>query len=264
MKILKCPVCEKALEYHEKTWVCERNHRFDVARQGHVNLLMSQVSKSKQHGDEKQMVISRNAFLDQGYYDVFKVTLHQIIEKFNPTVVLDAGCGEGYYSQGLESRCDIIGIDISKDAIARAAKRNEKMTAVVASTYAIPIMSDSVDLVFSVFAPYSTDEVHRVLKDEGIFVEVFPLEAHLIEMKECLYPSAYRNPVILKELQGFEMIENTRVEDRILLRNQEDIQNLFTMTPYYHRTPKQGVENLSKCETLETSIGFGFAVYRKL
>ena len=34
-----CPICGKELNKAERSYVCEANHSFDIARQGYVNLL---------------------------------------------------------------------------------------------------------------------------------------------------------------------------------------------------------------------------------
>lgn len=264
MEILKCPVCDKGLAKRESRWQCANNHQFDIAKQGHVNLLMSQTAKSKQHGDEKMMVLARQNYLDKGYYGVFKAKLESLVKDFNPKVILDLGCGEGYYAQDLSSIYDVYGVDISKDAIMKAAKRNSNMTCVVASTYAIPVLSSSVDVAYCVFAPFSIAEVSRVLNEGGVFIEVFPLERHLFELKGVLYEKPYKNEEVIHDYEGFERVSSHRVEDTIDLKTNTDIYNLFTMTPYYHRTPERGIKALHALQSLQTEIGFGFAVYRKL
>ena len=42
--MLICPVCGNALSFQDKTAICEKNHRFDIAREGYVNLLRSSKS----------------------------------------------------------------------------------------------------------------------------------------------------------------------------------------------------------------------------
>ena len=37
--LLACPVCRLPLELHGTSLACEAGHRFDLARQGYVNLL---------------------------------------------------------------------------------------------------------------------------------------------------------------------------------------------------------------------------------
>ena len=41
MKLI-CPICEKDLSRQDKSLVCPMGHRFDIARQGYVNLLTVQ------------------------------------------------------------------------------------------------------------------------------------------------------------------------------------------------------------------------------
>ena len=68
MSLFICPVCNSVLTELESMFKCENNHCFDKAKQGYVNLLMSQQSSNKRHGDDKLMVKSRRDFLGNGYY----------------------------------------------------------------------------------------------------------------------------------------------------------------------------------------------------
>ena len=69
MSIFCCPSCQKPLCREERRLVCPAGHSFDVARSGYVNLLLSQQTGRKHHGDDKRMVKARSAFLERGYYD---------------------------------------------------------------------------------------------------------------------------------------------------------------------------------------------------
>ena len=62
MPELTCPVCGGALHREERSLRCGAGHCYDIARQGYVNLLRSNQSKSKRHGDDKRMVAARTAF----------------------------------------------------------------------------------------------------------------------------------------------------------------------------------------------------------
>ena len=63
-----CPICGEELELEEKGLGCKKNHRFDLSKEGYVNLFLSQQSKQKRHGDDKAMVRARKDFLEKGYY----------------------------------------------------------------------------------------------------------------------------------------------------------------------------------------------------
>ena len=65
--MLVCPVCQNPLIQNGKNLSCEKNHSFDQAKQGYVNLLPVQFKHSKAPGDNKEMVVARRAFLDKGF-----------------------------------------------------------------------------------------------------------------------------------------------------------------------------------------------------
>ena len=95
---LRCPVCAGALAKRAGAYVCPKDHSFDLARSGYVNLLLN--SSQGHHGDDKLMVRARRDFLDKGYYDRFIAAVADAAAAFAPpeATVLDAGCGEGIYS----------------------------------------------------------------------------------------------------------------------------------------------------------------------
>ena len=57
-----CPLCKLELTLNDKTYRCDNNHSFDIAKEGYVNLLPVQNKKSKQPGDNLEMVQARRAF----------------------------------------------------------------------------------------------------------------------------------------------------------------------------------------------------------
>ena len=155
---LKCPVCGGLLEQTDRTLRCERSHSYDVARQGYVNLLMSNKSSAKRHGDDRLMVVSRQEFLDTGHYDCLRDGLCSLAVQLceGEVSLLDAGCGEGFYTSAVRSAleesgrvCRAGGVDISKEAVAAAARRDKSLTLAVAGILAVGILmaSTSVRLV---------------------------------------------------------------------------------------------------------------------
>ena len=67
MKLI-CPICENDLSRQDKSLVCPMGHRFDIARQGYVNLLTVQRRHSAHPGDTREQVASRREFLEGGFY----------------------------------------------------------------------------------------------------------------------------------------------------------------------------------------------------
>ena len=116
-----CPVCQTTLHRTATCYVCEKGHSFDISKEGYVNLLLPNQKKTKDPGDNKDMIDSRQRFLNGGYYEKLALRVAELVAK-RGRVVLDAGCGEGYYTSYLLKNADqqVYGIDISKSAVRRA------------------------------------------------------------------------------------------------------------------------------------------------
>ena len=244
----------------EKSLRCFSGHSFDKAKEGYVNLLMKNAS-GKRHGDDKLMVLARKNFLDKGFYSTLRQRISQVLGSGN--LVLDSGCGEGYYTSLFAEDNTVLGIDISKDALKYAAKRCKKATFGVASISDIPVADFSLDAVLNIFAPDSPKEFARILKEGGRLIEVLPLENHLFELKERIYQNPYKNPTPNYEKVGFKIKSVTEVKYKIHLETNEDIEALFKMTPYYYKTSRADQQKVESLETLSLSLEFAIAEYQK-
>ncbi|MGC4745688.1 putative RNA methyltransferase [Micromonospora sp. DT201] len=73
---LCCPICGEPLVEQSagstRALRCTRQHSFDIARQGYVNLL---TGRAPHVGDSAEMVAARADFLDAGHYDVISAAL---------------------------------------------------------------------------------------------------------------------------------------------------------------------------------------------
>ncbi|MBR6638645.1 MAG: methyltransferase domain-containing protein, partial [Lachnospiraceae bacterium] len=195
-------VCEPLID-NGKSLACSNRHSFDKAAQGYVHLLTSNKMNSKIPGDSKEMVAARTAFLSLGFYHPFREGLCRIVcdnlkGKERP-VLLDAGCGEGYYTSELYrnlSQCCtdpvVCGFDISKFAV-KAAARDKNLSLSVASCFDIPLADSSVDALTAVFSPIVPEEFARVVKPGGIMVLAVASPRHLMGLKQLLYDTPYEN-----------------------------------------------------------------------
>ncbi len=255
-----CPVCKSKLFRLPSYVRCLKGHSFDISKQGYINLLLDN-THNKRHGDDKLMVKSRTEFLEKGYYSDLRDALSEIVG--TDRIVLDAGCGEGYYTQKLSENNTVCGIDISKDALKAAAKRCPEVSFAVASISDIPIKDGSQDIVINIFAPDSPDEYERILKPEGRLITVQPMENHLYELKSAVYDTPYLNPSVDTKRDGFKLISTKELKYNITLDSNEDIISLFKMTPYYYKTGSADQEKLLKLNSLTTSVEFLIAEYEK-
>ena len=268
---LICPVCGSPLKAGEKTLSCLNKHNFDLSRKGAVNLLRSS-GKGKHHGDDKIMVHARTSFLSKGYYDPLSGAVDELLlpNLHTGSTVIDAGCGEGKYTEDLllASRRNgkdllLLGIDISKDAVSALRGRSKEISGVVASTSSMPLMAGCADAVMCIFSPLFPEEFSRILRQGGLFLHVVPLERHLLELKEMVYDHAYLNPPPVNSLEGFKLICRKDLIYRIHLQNREDITALFQMTPYNYKTGRNDQSKLDSLNELDVTLAFGLFLYQK-
>ncbi|NLO38429.1 MAG: methyltransferase domain-containing protein [Ruminiclostridium sp.] len=275
MSIVKCPVCGNVLVRSQNAYVCERNHSFDIAAKGYVNLLPSNRKNSKQPGDNKQMIHSRNIFLNAGFYAKLSETINTLVLQHlsgkqvgREAHILDSGCGEGYYLASLaktftsrQIHASFYGIDISKEAMRIAAGRSRDIFFAVASSFDLPVMSETIDCLLQAFSPCSDAEFHRVLRKDGLLISVIPGRKHLLGLKQFLYEQPYENDEMEYPLTSFQKVDQVRVSYSIALHDRELIGHLFRMTPYFWRTGAEKVKELEQLETLETLCEFVITVY---
>lgn len=257
--VFTCPVCKSMLYETENSFVCKSNHNFDKARQGYVNLLIS--SRRGIHGDDKLMVDARQHFLKKGYYSPMRHAVNDILGKGN--TVLDAGCGEGYYTMLFSENNEVFGVDISKEAVKKASSRCKNASFAVASVYDLPVLRESVDVVVNIFSPDSQSEFLRILKPNGRLINVTPMQDHLFELKKAVYDNPYRNPFISPERSGFCILSSTEIKYKISLCCKEDILSLFCMTPYYYNTSPNDIKKLEHLQKLDTRVEFLITEYKK-
>lgn len=270
-----CPVCQKPLTQIKQSLTCSTGHAFDVASKGYVNLLLSQDKNSKDPGDNKEMVHARERFLNKGYYEPLAQGLCQVLtqkvgQKKARCILMDAGCGEGYYTHQIQQSLTesslshkIYGVDISKEAIHLASGRNKQVQFLVASLFKLPFSSQSVDLIVNAFAPSCNREFKRVLKKDGFLITVIPGKKHLIELKSVLYDKPYENDEKEPDLISFIKEDQVHIEESISINHSDDLIDLLAMTPYSYRTPAEGIERLKKLNELNLTLEFIITIYSR-
>ena len=273
MSLFRCPLCAAPLTREAGACRCPAGHSFDLAREGYVHLLPPNQKHSALPGDDRDMVLARRDFLSKGYYQPLLDTLCGRILGLagGDPVLLDAGCGEGWYTAGVcqalraaGKRPRMAGTDISKFALRTAARREREAEFAVASSYRLPLADGRVDILLNCFSPLALEEFRRVLRPGGAFLYVVPGAGHLWELKEILYEKPYPNEEKETPYEGFRYREIVPVDGTIVLESREDIQNLFRMTPYFWKTPRAGAERLGALDRLEVRISFRVHVFEKL
>ena len=268
-----CPVCGQRLEKEGAQMKCPSGHSYDISRRGYVNLLMSQASSKKRHGDDGEMVSARTRFLSFGHYDRLRDESSLIAAGLIPQggTIVDVGCGECYYTEHLAKTlseknipCDIYGIDISKKALDAAGKRNCGVSLAVASAFSLPIADESADLILNLFAPHEPNEFGRIAAPGAKMIRVFPLERHLWGLKEAVYDVPYENVIDTLDFPGFTLLYKTELAYDIHLSSNGQIIDLFSMTPYCYKTSAKDRKKLDALSSLDTGVQFFIAVYEKI
>ncbi|AQR94110.1 putative RNA methyltransferase [Clostridium saccharoperbutylacetonicum] len=277
-KLLLCPVCKESLskDTSSKVYRCDNNHSYDIAKEGYVNLIISNQKRSKNPGDSKEMVLARIDFLNRGFYKKISDKINEVIveefgknnsEKIN---ILDLGCGEGYYLVNLKNymqekniEAAFYGFDVSKDAVKYAGKSNKDCIWAVANNFNIPAKDKSIDCILSVFSPIDIDECNRVLKDDGVFVRVLPRTDHLIQLRNIIYSEVHlNNKVYTASEDDNEYIKESNVTFDMEL-NKEEILSLLKMTPHYWKSTPENKEKLESYEKLTITVDMRIGIFRK-
>lgn len=268
---LICPICGEKLENNGKSLSCSKNHSFDIARQGYINLLPVQNKHSLNPGDTKEMLLARRRFLDSGCY---KKICDSVVDKakelllgIGESVIADIGCGEGYYTRAIcdsieKSMC--IGADISKDGVKMACSRGRDITWLVATASHLPIEDSSVDLVTAMFSLLMEDEFCRILKKGGYIIEVTVGSNHLKELKQIIYDEVFEQHKHPSKC-GEKFVELSCENYSFKLDLSDDMPvNLLHMTPHFWRIHKERREMLEQTRSLSVTVSYFIRVLKAI
>ncbi len=251
-----------SLTENKKSIFCRgsRRHLWDISSSGYVNFAGSS------GGDPADCVRARRRFLSLGHYAPLAECIAELAtEHCDGESLVDAGCGEGYYTSRFAEDFELVcGFDLSRAAVEAAAKRKvENAFFCVAGVNAMPLGAERFSAVTSIFAPCFENEFLRVLKPGGILIVAAAGERHLLSLKDAIYDTSTLNteradlPASMRELVSRSLTYDFE------LTCPEQISDLFAMTPYYYRTSRESVERLSRLERLTVGADFTVKVYIK-
>jgi len=186
--MLLCSVrdCHLGLVRDGRRMVCPRKHSFDIARSGYINLLQPQERRAKQPGDTAEAIAARRSLHDRGFTEHLRLAIAEAIHATPDDVVLDAGCGDGFYLGTLqrETGFQAHGVDISIPAVDAAARRYPECEWIVANAdRMIPYADRSFSIVMSITARMNPAEFRRVLREDGRLLVAIPAPDDLIELR---------------------------------------------------------------------------------
>ena len=264
---LICPVCGSVLQREEGVLFCTgpRKHCFDIAAEGYVNLAPPRAAGG---GDDGGLVAARTGFLEAGHYRPFAARVTELIRTYcSDGVWVDAGCGEGYYTNHLAgSGARIFGFDLSKRGVRHGAKKamREGSSAFycVGSVFAMPVADGAADGIVSLFAPVAEEEFLRVLRPGGFLLMAGAGADHLLALKRVLYDEPRRNESRGDLPKTMRLLHSESLRFTMEL-DAKDVQALFAMTPYAYRTSPEGRRRLSSLEHLSCEAEMDILVFQK-
>lgn len=264
-----CPICGENLTKKDKYYTCNKNHSFDIAKEGYVNLLPIKSKKSKNPGDNLDMITARRTFLQSGHYEKLGLNLVSVIESLGlgkNSSILDLGCGEGYYTSLIKSKLptnnDFLGVDISKVAVKYASKRFKDIEFCVASSFELPIADNSLNLIIRNYAPSLDSELIRIIKEGGYFLTITPGPRHLYQLRELIYTDVIEHPISNNAPVGFSKLSHNNLKYKINISNKDNLLSLVQMTPFAWKFNKEIINKLLLKKEWDIECDFNIELYK--
>lgn len=269
----QCPLCHQPLTLNQRSYQCGNHHQFDQAKEGYVNLMPVQHKRSKDPGDNKEMMQARRRFLEGSHYNSMRSAVSELSRRYLVNTnhqLLDIGCGEGYYTQHIANalleqnpQAKTYGLDISKTAIRFAAKRYPQVDFVVASSHRLPFADQSLNAIVRIYAPCKAQELQRVLDENGVIITVTPAARHLYQLKALIYPQVQLHTETAEVIDGFELKHQEPLHYTMTLSGAEAF-DLLQMTPFAWRASDQLRHELPLTPQFECEADFMIRVYQKV
>ncbi len=250
---LRCPRCLAPFSLSQTSLICENHHCYDLSRRGYVNLAPGHDQAQEKYS--ATLFDSRRTVFDGGFYEpVMEAVASRL--KDEGQLILDVGCGEGWYARRLSERFPslrMIGLDLSRDAITAAAQTPGAAHYLVADLKHLPFADHSADVIVDVLTPADYAEFRRVLKPGGLLIKVIPGAEYLSQVRHAVAPhlrsgDSYDNARVLEHLkQNAEIIHETEIRQTSPLTADQSAAFL-RMTPMTFSVPEEVLRALSVSE----------------
>ncbi|MBS4456229.1 putative RNA methyltransferase [Tuanshanicoccus lijuaniae] len=263
---LRCIHCDAPLHFESYSLHCDNGHRFDGAKQGYYYLTTKQLLATKY--DHALFEARRYVITKTGFYRTLHEVLIDFVNQYQPSVILDAGSGEGSHLAAITAAVKYgltaIGVDLAKDGIQLSTTYNGSLLSLVSDLAYMPIADGQVNLILSILSPANYQEFNRILAPGGKVLKVVPNADYLVEIRQALQPY-HDNPVeIYDNTQVIDVFQKAypnshiiRVHDDVRMDKQAK-QMLVAMTPLAWQLSQaerqQVVEALPETITLDVSV----------
>lgn len=229
-KIYLCPKCRKESSIVGGSLVCVLGHSYDFSKKGYIHL----INNYKATKYNVELFEARKFVFTNNFYEAVLNKLVDLVYKYSKEIVVDIGCGEGYYIELLKEKFPdkyFYGLDNSKDAIELAVKNDKKNAYMLANLSNLPFRNNSVSCLLNVLTPANYDEFFRVLEEGGYLIKVIPTENYLKEIRTITGAKSYSNEDTVNLIE-----ENCKIVERVKVSNnykltRKQAENFLKMTP---------------------------------
>jgi 23S rRNA (guanine745-N1)-methyltransferase len=253
-----------------RTWTCPRNHSFDIARSGYLNLLQPQDRRSREPGDPRQALEARARLLAAGIgqrvLDAFVRRAAAALASSGGAVA-DLGCGFG---DALGLLCEhrevaAVGIDLAAPAVDVAARRYPAVTWVAANAdRRLPLLDASVSLIVSLHARRNPAECQRVIPPGGHLLVAVPAPEDLTELREAVQGTAVARTraatVVTEHESGFVVVDRGHAREQHRLGSGH-LQDLLRGT--YRGERAREAERVRALDDLTVTLATDFVLLRR-
>ena len=272
--LLTCPKCHQILTQDGRNWRCADGHSYDTAKQGYVNLLLVDQKKSKHPGDDMDMVRARADFLDGGDYQPIADALNNMLSEqlgdATGQTLLDIGCGDGWYTARMASALpalgQITGLDISRDAVRYATRRNKSIRWIVASGARPPVQAQSQNAIVTLFTPLMPQGLEHALSDDGVVITASTGANHLSQLRERIYTQVnedHWSPVSAMQNAGFHSVAEQNVRFTFRPADTNALLNLLNMTPHRWKVAPEKADALKDMEPFDIEVDVTLHAFRR-
>jgi 23S rRNA (guanine745-N1)-methyltransferase len=197
--------------------------------------------------------------------------LAKVITSYCPQIetsgnILDIGCGDGFFldqvTRAATAPCQGVGVDISKEALAKAARSYPQLFFVRtdASHGRLPFKDSSFGLVLSIFAPRPIDEIRRVLGAEGSWLIVTATQEHLKEIREFLpLASIGTGKLDAPTSRSYSILRSGTFHCEVQVAH-HDLVSIIEMSPSIYRLRREFGDRWDERVPQELGVTFSFSI----
>lgn len=254
-----------------KSLICSKNHTFDFSKQGYLNLLPhpSQSHYHKELFEARQKIILESNLYSSLHEKIANIILEYLNHARFPSLILDAGCGEGSHLQKILEGCKKkemigVGLDIAKEGIIMAAKKYKEPIWLVGDLANLPLENQTFHVILNILSPSNYKEFKRILVSNGLVIKVVPRKNYLKELREALFNNTnkkfYTNDDTVQLFQKHFDLKEVIPLSYVKKLNRSELEYLVQMSPLSWSAEKADIDAFLNRESSEITIDFDILI----